>query len=93
MTSRDEYVAKLKSRIDQWNTEMAKWEASAKHAQEKYAGQLEQLRERRDEALAEMRRLQGASMDAWREMMRGTEAAFKSMQEAFERARSHYEKK
>jgi lipid II:glycine glycyltransferase (peptidoglycan interpeptide bridge formation enzyme) len=97
MISRDEYVQKLKSQIDQWNAEAAKWEAKAKQAQAgmqaDYAKQLEQYRGRRDAALAELRRLQSASADAWKDMMRGADAAMKSMQEAFDKARSKYEKK
>jgi lipid II:glycine glycyltransferase (peptidoglycan interpeptide bridge formation enzyme) len=97
MISRDEYVQKLKSQIDQWNAEAAKWEAKAKQAQAgmqaDYAKQLEQYRGRRDAALAELRRLQSASADAWKDMMRGADAAMKSMQEAFDKARSKFEKK
>jgi hypothetical protein len=97
MISRDEYVQKLKSQIDQWNAEAASWEAKAKQAQAgmqaEYAKQLEQYRARRDEALAELRRIQSASADAWREMMRGADAALKTMHEAFDRARSRFEKK
>ena len=37
-------------------------------------------------AMAELRRLQSASTDAWTEMMRGAEASMKSMKEAFDRA-------
>jgi len=29
MSKRDEYVEKLKVQLDQWNTEVAKWEAKA----------------------------------------------------------------
>ena len=43
--------------------------------------------------MAELRRLQGASADAWTEMMRGVDASVKSMQEAFERARRNFDKK
>jgi lipid II:glycine glycyltransferase (peptidoglycan interpeptide bridge formation enzyme) len=97
MISRDEYVQKLKSQIDQWNAEAAKWEAKAKQAQAgmqaEYAKQLEQYRGRRDAALAELRRLQSASADAWKDMMRGADAAMKSMQETFDKARSKFEKK
>lgn len=95
--TRDEYVQKLKGQLDQWNAEAVKWEAKAKQAQAgmqaEYARQLEQYQKRHDEALAELRRVQGASSDAWSEMMRGTDAAFKSMKEAFDRARSKFEKK
>jgi DNA repair exonuclease SbcCD ATPase subunit len=97
MVNRDEYVQKLKSQIDQWNAEAAKWEAKAKQAQAgmqtEYSKQLEQYRARRDEALAELRRIQNAGADAWREMMRGADAAVKSMQEAFDRARRQFDKK
>lgn len=97
MISRDEYVAKLKAQIDQWNAEAARWEAKAKTAEAgmkaEYEKQLEQWRSRRDEALYQMRLLQNASTDAWTEMMRGADAAVKSMQEAFAAARSKFEKK
>jgi hypothetical protein len=84
--NRDEYVAKLKAQIDDWNAQAAKWEAHS-------AQQLEQYRARRDAAMGELKRLQGASTDAWKDMMQGADAALKSMREAFERARREFEKK
>jgi uncharacterized protein YhaN len=95
--NRDDYVAKLKAQIDQWNTEAGQWEAKAKAAQAgmtaEYARQLEQYRARRDEALAELRRVQSASADAWRDMMRGADSALKSVHEAFDKARKQFDKK
>ena len=95
--NRDEYVAKLKSQIDHWNAEAAKWEAKAKDAQagmqSEYQRQLAQFRTRRDAAMHELKRLQSASADAWQDMMQGADAAFKSMQAAFEKARSEFQKK
>src|SRR5438067_2330215 len=89
MPSRDEYIQKLKSQIDQWNTQAKDWESKARAAsaamRAQYEKQLEQYRARRDAAMAELRRLQGASADAWQQMMRGMDEAMKSMQEAFER--------
>ena len=97
MLNRDEYVEKLKSQIDQWNAEAKKWEEKARQAtagvQADYAKQLAQYRARRDAALEEVRRLQNASADAWKEMMRGAETAMKSMREAFDRARGSFERK
>jgi hypothetical protein len=37
--------------------------------------------------------LQSASAGAWEDLMRGADQAWKGMQEAFDRARSHFEKK
>jgi hypothetical protein len=93
MINREEYVQKLKHQIEQWNAQMAQWEAMSRSAQDRYMKQLEQFREKRDAAMAELRRLQSASADAWADMMKGTEAAFKSMQEAFENARKKFERK
>ena len=97
MINREEYVQKLKSQLDQWNAEAAKWEAKAKGAQatmqQEYEKQLGTLNSRRDEALYQLRLLQGASNDAWQDMMRGADQAWKNMHEAFNRARSHFEKK
>jgi lipid II:glycine glycyltransferase (peptidoglycan interpeptide bridge formation enzyme) len=95
--NRDEYIAKLKSQIDQWNAEAAKWEAKAKQAQAgaqaEYARQLEQYRARREAAMGELKRVQSASADAWKDMMQGADAAFKSMRDAFEKARREFGKK
>lgn len=95
--NRDEYIAKLKSQIDQWNAEAAKWEAKAKQAQAgaqaEYARQLEQYHARREAAMGELKRLQNASADAWRGMMQGADAALKNMQEAFDKARREFTKK
>ena len=97
MTSRDEYVQKLKAQLEQWNAEAGKWEAKAKSAEAgmkaEYEKHLEQWRARRDEALTQMRLLQNASADAWTEMMRGADEAWERMQEAFSSARSKFEKK
>ena len=90
---RDEYVRKLKAQIDDWNAQMAKWEALSEDVKNKYLQQLDEAQVRRDEALDELRRVQGASAEAWSQMMRGADAAFKEMQQAFERARKAFDKK
>ena len=97
MMNRDEYVQKMKDQLDKWNAEAAQWEAKAKDAQAsmkaEYEKQLSMLNSRRDEAMYQLKLLQGASTDAWQDMMKGADQAVKSMQEAFIRARSHFEKK
>ncbi len=95
--NRDEYVQKLKSQLDQWNAEAKKWEAKAHEAQatvkQEAEKQLNTLNSRRDEAMYQLKLLQNASTDAWQDMMRGTDQALKNMQEAFSRAKSHFDKK
>ena len=84
--NRDEYVAKLKTQIDQWNAQAAKWETQS-------ARQMQEFRAKRDAAMNELKRMQGASADAWKDMMQGADAALKSMRESFEKARSEFNKK
>jgi len=91
--NRDEYVRKLKEQIDQWNAQMAKWEAMSQEVKNKYLQQLDEVQVRRDEAMQELKRIQGASADAWHQMMGGAETAFKDMREAFERASKAFQKK
>ena len=97
MVERDEYVRKLKSQIDQWNAEAARWEDKARKAQAgmkaEYERQLQLLRAKSGEAMAELQRLQEASAGAFSEMMRGADAAMRSMQEAFDRARRSFDGK
>jgi hypothetical protein len=90
---RDEYVRRLKEQVDQWNAQLAKWEAMSEDVKNRYLQQLDEAQVRRDEALDELRRIQGASAEAWGAMMRGADDVFKEMREAFERARKAFEKK
>jgi len=96
MSKRDEYVGKLKGQLDQWNAEVAKWEAKAKQAQSgvrvEYEKQLKDLRRQRDEALEQMKRVQAATGDAWVDLVRGADEAWAKMRETLEKARSHFNK-
>jgi lipid II:glycine glycyltransferase (peptidoglycan interpeptide bridge formation enzyme) len=96
MINRDEYVQKLKTQLDEWNAEAAKWEAKAKaaegEAKAEFERQLALFRQRRDEGMRKMVEIQAASGEAWTEMMRGADDAWKRMQEAFNQARSRFGK-
>ena len=97
MINRDEYVQKLKKKLDEWNAEAARWEQKTRDAQAtmktEAEKQLSVLNSRRDDALYQMKLLQNASADAWRDMVGGADRAWKELQEAIDRARSHFEKK
>ncbi len=97
MMTRDEYVQKLKTQLDQWNSEITKWEEKTRSAQTKmkadYEKQLKALRSRRDEAMQQLRQVQAASSEAWMDMMRGADEAWARLRDAFTKARSHFEKK
>ena len=94
MEKRDEYVAKMKAQLDQWNGEIAKWEAKASEAQAgaraDFDKRLEAVRQQREQAMVQLRLMQSAAGDAWLDMMKGTDQAWASMREAFEKASSHF---
>jgi hypothetical protein len=97
MTQRDEYVARLKAQLDRWNADMAKWEAKAREARAgasaAYERQLAALRGHRDQALYQLALLQSAAGDAWTDLVRGSDEAWKRMREAFDEAAGHFDKK
>ena len=94
MSKRDDYVAKLKVQLDEWNAEVSKWEAKAKGAQAEarveYEKQLEALRRQRDEATEQMRKIQAAAGDAWQDLARGADEAWAKAREAFAKASSRF---
>ncbi len=89
MKTRDEYVSKLKARLDQWNSEAFRWEAQAKATHLK---QLETFRQRRDEALYNLKLLENASATAWKDLTSGADKVWDEVQDAFTKARTHFEK-
>ena len=97
MANRDEYVEKLKSQLDHWNAETAKWETQAKATQAsmraEYEKQLATFRQKRDDAIAQLTKVQSASGEAWKDLARGADEAWARMSEAFEKAHSHFKKK
>ena len=96
MAKRDDYVKNLKSQLDQWNAEVAKWEAQAKAAQAslraEYEKQLAAFRAQRDQAIEQLHKVQAASGDAWMELAQGADKAWALMSEAFDKARSQFKK-
>ncbi len=96
MTTRNEYVESMKAHLDQWNIEIAKWEAKARVTKTDmridYEMQLETLRKRRDEALEKLDTLQKSAGDAWQDLTQGADEAWAKMREALEKASTHFQK-
>ena len=90
MESRDDYVQRLKTQLDQWNSEVSKWEQKTQEAQadmrSQYERQLEEFRKQRDQAMEQMRQVQNAAGDAWMNFIRGTDDAWARTREAYEKA-------
>ncbi|OYY93700.1 MAG: hypothetical protein B7Y41_10675 [Hydrogenophilales bacterium 28-61-23] len=96
MTTRNEYIESMKAHLDQWNHEIAQWEAKARVAKTDlridYEMHLESLRKQRDEARAKLDALQTAAGEAWRDLTQGADEAWAKMREAIEKASVHFQK-
>ena len=94
MKNRDEYIEKMKAQLEQWEKQMAIWEAAALEATAEARIELEKqmgiTRSRLDDMVYRMELLKGASTEAWQEIARGADEARKTMQDAFEKARFHF---
>ena len=94
MKNRDEYIEKMKAQLEQWEKQMAIWEAAALKATADAKIELEKqmgiTRSRLDDMVFRMELLKGASTDAWQEIARGADEARKTMQDASEKARIHF---
>lgn len=97
MTTRDEYVTNLKSQLDHWNEDMAKWERQAKEARaearQRYEKDLAALKAQREKAMYQLKLLQGASATAWTEVARGADEAWNAFRKSLDTARTQFEKK
>ena len=96
MSDREDYMNTLGKQLEAWNAEVEKWQEKARQAQEsqraEYEKQLDAYRRQRDQATEQMRKLQAASGDAWKELTKGVDEAWTKMREAYERASAQFYK-
>jgi chromosome segregation ATPase len=94
MSDRDQYIEKMKARLDEWNAELAKLEARARSAEAdmrmQYDRQIEELRNRRDEAEKRFRELRAAGEESWERLRKGMETAWDEMSRAFRDAADRF---
>ena len=94
MADKDDYVAKAKARLDQWNADIEKLRAKAAEAEAdakiEYSKQIEDLRKQRDEGEAKLKEMRDASDDAWKDMKAGFDKAWDGVSNAFDKAMSRF---
>lgn len=94
MSTKDEYVRKMHSKLDHWNAEIdalvAKADQAKAETRGEYHKQIEALRNKRDQAKGKMDELQHAGEGAWEDMKAGVEMAWDAVSEALSSARSRF---
>lgn len=90
MDRKEAFQEKLQAQLDEWTLDIAKLRTKAEKAQadakSKYLEEVEQLRERQKTAEAQMKKLQDAQGEAWKDMTKGIETAWDDMSDAMKRA-------
>ena len=77
MATRDEYVAQMKVKLDEWNAQIDELEAKARQARaqaaHKHQERIAELKRKRDQAQGKLKEIQAASEGAWEGLKLGAE--------------------
>lgn len=94
MTTKDEYIRVMHSKLDQLSNEIDKLVANKERIEmtkrAEFSGHMEDLRRRHREAQQYMRDVQQAGENAWGDMKAGMELAWEAITQAIESARERF---
>ena len=94
MSDKTAYTRKLEAEIEEWNAEIdllrAKAKSASADAQLDYEQQIDDLKSKRDEMEGKLQELNDASADAWEDVKRGVDRAWKDMSAAVDAAASRF---
>lgn len=94
MNQRDDYLAKLKAQLIQWDEQLGAWETAARISSHDTRAEMERqvgiMKSRLDDMVFRMGLLKDASTEAWHDVARGADEARKNMHDAFDKARAHF---
>jgi uncharacterized coiled-coil DUF342 family protein len=94
MTTRHEYIEKLKNKLDEWDNEIDELEAKAQQTGAELKFELEDqiasLKLKRDQARLKISEIMNASEEAWEDLKAGADEAWNNLKQAIEKAWSHY---
>jgi frataxin-like iron-binding protein CyaY len=94
MTTKDDYIKKLKDQLERWNADISKLEAKTKGSVAEMKGvyekQLKELHYRRNAMQKTVAEIQKASDQAWDHLRKGADTAWKTMAESIKKARSGF---
>jgi small-conductance mechanosensitive channel len=94
MTTRDEYVAATKQRLDEWNAEMDTLEAKAEQAKEddktRYQEMLATLRAKRQEVEEQLAVVKAATEDSWTRFKVDSDRVWEAFKDSVQQFKSHF---
>lgn len=94
MSNREEFVQKIKSKIDEIDAQISLLEAKAKGAEAdmriKYADEIKEMKEKRAETEEKLSKLKASSSDAWKELKAGLEEAWGVLDKSIKSAKERF---
>ncbi len=91
---RDAFVKKMKASMDQWNNDMDKLQSNAVRAgasaRVEMQKHVDDLKEKRRDFQDKLGRLNKATEEAWGDLQVGVEAAWKSLDDSIQLAKTRY---
>jgi uncharacterized coiled-coil DUF342 family protein len=94
MEDKDAYIQKLHARLDEWNAEIDKLKSKADKAEAEsrieFQKQIENLRQRRQEAEKKVDEVRAAGEWAWEDLKSGVQLAWDAMEQALKSARTRF---
>lgn len=94
MSKRDEYVAEMKAKLDEWNAEIDELEAKSKQAEaqarQRYLERVTELKSKRDEGRAKLDEIQSASEQSWETLKTGAETIWGDIKKTLKETRDAF---
>jgi DNA repair ATPase RecN len=94
MSKRDEFIRKMKDRLDGWNLEIDALEEKFRKIKtdmtDKYKVQIDELRKKRREGDRKLEQIRTAGEGTWTHLKAESEHAWNAMKDALEAFKSHY---
>ena len=94
MTSRHEYIDKLKEKLDEWDADIDELEARAQNTKTELEfeikDQITALKLRRDIMKLKLNEIRDSSEEAWEDIKAGAEEAWADVKDAMKKAKSHF---
>ncbi|MBK1709114.1 MULTISPECIES: hypothetical protein [Marichromatium] len=93
-SSKDDYVAKMKSQLDEWNASIAAMEEKGDEikgeAKVKYQEQLAALRVQRAEGEKKLKEVQAASENTWEQVKRESDNVWEAFKDSYQAFAAHF---
>ncbi len=96
MTKRDDFIEKMKRRLDEWNAEISELDEKLHKVKadlkEKYAFQIEELRKKGDEIEKKLEKSRSVGEDAWEKLKSDADRTWRALKDSINTFKSHFEK-